>query len=152
MRQQSKHAPQNSVFSPDAHVGTYVVRAGSYSVFLDRAAEEQRSTFYADCCCCRATHELPNHLVRAPSRSTAVKKCLTTEYKKRRIQAPGTTFSTFSDEVRLEGGHGSFCQVPKKTISALPNYGSKRKFGARAESRYILQEELRGRGGSSCTI
>ena len=38
----------------------------------------------------------------------------------------------------------------KEPISALPDYGSKGKFGARAELRNILQEKLRGRGGSSC--
>ena len=32
----------------------------------------------------------------------------------------------------------------------MPNYGSKEKFGARAELRNILQENLIGRGGSSC--
>ena len=38
----------------------------------------------------------------------------------------------------------------KEPISALSNYGSDGKLGARAESRNILQEKLRGRGGSSC--
>ena len=32
----------------------------------------------------------------------------------------------------------------------MPNYGSKEKFGARADLRNVLQEKLRGRGGSSC--
>ena len=39
----------------------------------------------------------------------------------------------------------------KEPISALPNYDSKGKFGARrAELRNILQGKWRGRGGSSC--
>ena len=32
----------------------------------------------------------------------------------------------------------------------MPNYGSKEKFGARAELWSVVQEKLRGRGGSSC--
>ena len=35
------------------------------------------------------------------------KKYTFLQYKKRQTHAPGTTFSTFSDEVRLEGGHGN---------------------------------------------
>ena len=41
-------------------------------------------------------------------------------------------------------------ECTKEPISALPNDGSKEKFGARAELRNVLQEKLRGRGGSSC--
>ena len=42
-------------------------------------------------------------------------------------------------------------ECTKEPISALPNYGSKEKFGAKAELRNILQEKkkMRGRGGSS---
>ena len=38
------------------------------------------------------------------------KKYTWLQCKKRQIQTPGTTFSTFSDEVRLEGGHGNWCR------------------------------------------
>ena len=38
------------------------------------------------------------------------KKYTSLQYKKPPIQAPGTTFSTFSDEVPLEGGHGNCCR------------------------------------------
>ena len=37
------------------------------TVFLDRATEEEQSTFYTDCCCCRPTYELPNHLKKKVS-------------------------------------------------------------------------------------
>ena len=49
MRGQSKHSPHNRVFFLDARADT-LVRAGlaiaAATVFLDRAAEEQRSTVY----------------------------------------------------------------------------------------------------------
>ena len=52
--------------------------------------------------------------------STAVKSIpgtLTTT-----IQAPGTTFSTFSDEVRLEGGHGNCCRFATLTgVHQMPH-------------------------------
>ena len=69
---------------PRRHLLT--VRAGldivAATVFSDRTAEEQ-STLYGDCCCYRATYELPNHSLknsyeRARARSTAVKIHLTT--------------------------------------------------------------------------
>ena len=57
----------------------------------------------------------------------------------------------------MEGDHGNFCRfatlTPERTkeqISALPNFGSKEKSGARAELRDIVKEKLGGRGGSSC--
>ena len=59
-----------------------------------------------------------------------------------------------SNEVRLEGGHENCCrfatltEYTKEPIHALPNYGSQEKFGT--ELRNVLQEILRGRGGSSC--
>ena len=43
------------------------------------------------------------------------KKYTWLQYKKRSIQAPGTTFSTFSDEVRLEGEHGNCCRFATLT-------------------------------------
>ena len=41
-------------------------------------------------------------------------------------------------------------ECTKEPIPALPNYGRKEKFGASAELRNVLQEKLRGGGGSSC--
>ena len=41
-------------------------------------------------------------------------------------------------------------ECTKEPICALPNNRSMEKFGARAELRNIVQEKLRGRGGSSC--
>ena len=44
-----------------------------------------------------------------PFRSTAENKTWL-KYKKLKIQAPGTTFSTLSDNVRYEGGHDKCCR------------------------------------------
>ena len=44
-----------------------------------------------------------------PSHSTA-KTNTWLQYKKPKIQAPGTTFLTFSDKVRYEGGHETCCR------------------------------------------
>ena len=41
-------------------------------------------------------------------------------------------------------------QCTQEPMPSLPNYGSRGKFGARAELRNMLQEKLIGRGGSSC--
>ena len=58
-------------------------------------------------------------------------------YKKPKIQAPGTTFSNFSDEVRPDGRHGELSLWHTRTrecttelISALPKFGSKETVGA----------------------
>ena len=40
-------------------------------------------------------------------------------------------------------------ECTKEPISALPNNGPMEKFRGRAELRNILQEKMRGRGGSS---
>ena len=42
------------------------------------------------------------------------------------------------------------CKCTKELTSALPNNGLMEKFGAEAELRNMLQEKLRGKGGSSC--
>ena len=85
------------------------------------------------------------------------KKYARLQYKIPQIQAPGTTFSIFGDEVGMEGDHGNCCRFATLTpecveehISALPKFGSKEKSGARAELRNIPKEKLGGRGGSSC--
>ena len=74
------------------------------------------------------------------------KKSTWLRYKKPNIQAPGTTFSKFSDEVRPEGEHekcrrfGTLTEreCAKELISGLPNFGSMEVFGAKAEKRNVL--------------
>ena len=112
-----------------------------------------KTEFCGACFDCRPKGERePIFAKRVPGTSTYVmssKKYTRLQYKKRQIQAPGTTFSTFSDGVRLEGGHGNCCRFA--TLTAVHQgahiclaYGSKEKFGARAELRNVLHEELRG--------
>ena len=77
--------------------------------------------------------------IRAPVPSTAEKKKTWIQYKKRRIQATGTTFSNFGEEVGMKGGHGNSVTSPRKQeltnepIFTLPKYGLKEAFEARAE-------------------
>ena len=87
------------------------------------------------------------------------KKYTWLQYEKRQIQAPGTTFSTFSDGVRLEGGHGKCCrfatlkgvyQGAHICLAKLWFKGKVRSYDSRAELRNVLQEKWRCRGGSSC--
>ena len=121
-------------------------------------ASEGKTEFCGACVDCRRNGESREQifLKRVPGTSTYVvssKKYAWLQYKKRQIQAPGTTFSTFSDEVRLEGGHGNCCRFA--THGSAPRSPClpcqiKKKIGARAELRNVLQEKLRGRGGSSC--
>ena len=78
------------------HAGLAIAAA---TVFLDRATNEEQSTFYPDCCCCRATYELPNHLKKNWYHTNSCsfyssKKYPWLQYEKRQIQAPGTTFCT----------------------------------------------------------
>ena len=74
-----------------------------------------------------------------------------------RIQAPVTTFSTFSEGVRLEGGPGNCCRLATLTgvhqgAHISPNFDSKLSSEPRRAEilRNILQEKLSGRGGSCC--
>ena len=75
--------------------------------------------------------------------------------KKPPFQAPGTTFSFFGDEVRLEGRHAAREKLSIRTLGSAPrssyppNYGSMGKFGATAELQNVLQGKRQGRG-SSC--
>ena len=82
-------------------------------------------------------------------------------FLQRQIQVPGTTFSTFSDKVRLEGGHENCCRFA--TLTGVHQ-------GAHIRSPYVpcqimdpwqsseleqndgisYKEKLRGRGGYSC--
>ena len=142
------------------HAGPAIAAA---VVFLDKAAEEQ-SRFYTDCCCCRATYELPNHAfknwyyARAPAGSTAVNNIQVLVYSTRNgeFKRLEPHFQLSATRSALEEGTETDVALPhsreciKDPMSALPNYGSKEKFGARAELRHALQEKLRGGGGSSC--
>ena len=94
--------------------------------------------------------------VRRPALSTTVKKILgysTRNGKFKRLEPHFQLSATGSaskegTETAVALPHSRECT--KEPISALPNYGSKEKFGAKAELRSILQEKLRGRCGSSC--
>ena len=99
------------------------------------------------------TNYVPWYVVRARTSSCSLynrKKYAWLQYKPQ-IQAPGTTFSIFSDEVRLDGGRGNCCRLATFTgvhqgthIWLAKLYGPKGKFGARAESQHVRQEKMRG--------
>ena len=99
-----------------------------------------------------------NWYVRAPAPSTVVKNILdysTRNGKFKRLEPHFQLSATRSaskegTETAVASPHSRECT--KEPISALPNFGSKGKFGARAELRNFLQEKLRGRGGSSCRL
>ena len=93
--------------------------------------------------------------------SNSSKKYTWLQYKKRRIQAPGTTFSVFGNEVGMKGGHENCCRFA--TLTGVHQ-------GAHIRSPYVpcqimdpwqsseleqndgisYKEKLRGRGGYSC--
>ena len=88
----------------------HLVRAGlataAATVFLDGAAEEQRSTVYTVAAELWMNYEVKkiwyDESVRTSSWSFySSEKYTWPQYKKRRIQAPGTTFSNFSDKVGM---------------------------------------------------
>ena len=87
-----------------------------YSVFLGRAAEEQRSTFCTadatELCMSYVTNhmKIKNTYVHIYEYMFYSKKYTWLQYKKRQIQTPGTTFSNFGNEVGMEGGHGNCCR------------------------------------------
>ena len=94
----------------------------------------------------------------APIKS-GVKNILDYSTNKQQIRASGTTFSTFSDDVRLDGGHGNCCRFATITgvhqgahicLAKLCFKGKVRSYDSRAELRNVLQEKWRCRGGSSC--
>ena len=79
--------------------------------------------------------------IRPPVLSTAVKNILSTwlRYRKQQIQVPETTFQISATrsgwkevtETAVALSHSRECT--KESISALPNYSPKKKFGGRAE-------------------
>ena len=86
-------------------------------MFLDRAAEEQRSTVYT---AVAAELRMNYEIITKKSGTTSIIRSnellillqlqqeiyFAIQYKKRQIQAPGTTFSDFGDDVGVEG-HGN---------------------------------------------
>ena len=107
-------------------------------------------------------------MVRAPARSTAVQNMLDYSYCTRngKFKRLGPHFQhTAMWSASKKGTETTVVALPhsrectKEPISPLTNFGSKEKFGARAELRNILQETLRGslylsdlhiRGGFGC--
>ena len=143
---------------PRRHLVHAGLAAAAATVFLDRAAEEQ-STFYTDCCCCRATYELPNQFKETGTSfcsfygSKNILDNSTRNGKFKRLEPHFQLSATRSGskegtETAVALLHSRECT--KEPMCALPNYGSREKFGARAELRNVLQEKLRSRGGSSC--
>ena len=53
--------------------------------------------------------------VRAPLLFLPSKTYTWLQYEKPQIQAPGTTFSSFGDEVWMVGGHGNCCRFATLT-------------------------------------
>ena len=93
------------------------IAVATTAVFLERAAGEQRVNLH--CCCLRPTsyqnNTIKNVSINRKRRKTGIwyhtstssrffyssNKNTWLQYKKPQIQAPGTTFSIVSDEVRL---------------------------------------------------
>ena len=89
---------------------------------MDRAAEEQRSTFYPVAAELRMNYQITKIKIKLARKNTYEPLLLLQQQqlflatvKKGQIQAPGTTFSTLSDEVRLERGHGNCCRFATLT-------------------------------------
>ena len=86
--------------------------------------------------CCKTTKA--NVLVASGFSSRSFysrKKNTWSQYEKLKIQEPGTTFSNFSDEIRLEGGPEKCCRFGKLTgvhQGAHICPGSMERFGGRA--------------------
>ena len=127
----SRTTPNNSVFSDDAHADTWYALTFLLQQLLC-SWKEQRKKNGAYSTPLLQSYELPKHYkkallknegnllkasgtirVRASALSTAAKKYSCLQYKKSQSQAPGTTFSSFSDEVHLEGGHVNYCRFAK---------------------------------------
>ena len=92
----SRNMLNNSIFSPCCPHRQHVVRWPRYctlAAFSERAAREQRSQFSTSAC--TSENKYSSSSCVPPSRTV----------RETEIQAPGTTFPNFSDEVRPEGGH-----------------------------------------------
>ena len=130
----SRTTPNNSVFSDDAHADTWYALTFLLQQLLC-SWKEQREKNGAHSTLLLQSYELPKHAkkallknegnlimasgtirVRAPAPSTAARKYPWLQCKQPQIQARRTTFFLiFSDEVGLEGGHGSCCRFATLT-------------------------------------
>ena len=153
-----------------------VVRWPRYSrlaVLLERAAREQRSTFYfLPSSVCTSVHLRHYSSSSCPFYSRKTYTWLQLWYQKPKFQAPGTTFSNFSDEVRPAWNHifqvqrrgpprrrrkesavalAHSPECTKDLMSALPNVGSFGTFGARAENE-TSSGKKGGRRGSGVFV
>ena len=95
-------------------------------------------------------------IIRAPARSTAVKNILGYSTRNDKFKHLEPHFKLSATRSASKEGTENAVALPhsrectEEPISALPNDGSKEKFGGRAELWSVLQGKLRGRGGSSC--
>ena len=94
--------------------------------------------------------------LRAPARSTVVKNILGYSTRNDKFKHLEPHFKLSATRSASKEGTENAVALPhsrectEEPISALPNDGSKEKFGGRAELWSVLQGKLRGRGGSSC--
>ena len=97
-----------------------------------------------------------NTKIRAPIPSTAVKYILGYSTRNDKFKHLEPHFKLSATRSASKEGTENAVALPhsrectEEPISALPNDGSKEKFGGRAELWSVLQGKLRGRGGSSC--
>ena len=130
---------------------------GKTATALERAAKEQRSTVYT--LLLQSFVWAIRSLKKNGTTSTAVKNILgfvnikddTRNHKFKRLEPQCHISATRSrwketSESAVALPHSRECT--KEPISPLPNNGSMENFGAKL--RNVLQEKLRGRGGSSC--
>ena len=133
LRRQSKHAPQIRRFPskcPHIHfapVGLFLIAAATTTVvFLGRAAEEQRSTFYTGYRGTHVSYELVNppetvrvRTTRAPAPSTLYIHTLSEIYS-----WWGPTFSLFLQVIRIsaQNGYGKSSCWPWQHPGESPTY------------------------------
>ena len=134
---------------------------GKTATALERAAKEQRSKVYT--LLLQSFVWAIRSLKKNGTTSTAVKNILgfvnikddTRNHKFKRLEPQCHISATRSrwketSESAVALPHSRECA--KELISALPNYGSKEKFGARAELLNVLQEKNMSRCGSNCQV
>ena len=120
LRRQWKHAPHNSVFSLDARVRAgLAIAAVTAAVFLDRAAEEQRSTVYSAAAELSMnyaiTYKIWYEYVRAPAPSTAVKNIIGYSTRNHKFKHLGPHF-----QIQRRGRDGR----SRKLLSLCHTHGS----------------------------
>ena len=122
-------------------------------------ASGEKIEFCSACFDCRRKGEQESRFLKNEyDPSTAVKNILGCSTRNHEFKRLEPHFQLLATRSASKEGTESAVALPrsrectKEPISALPKYGSKGKFGARAELRNILQEKMRGRGGSSCRL